>query len=91
LCSFRKAHFPDLPLHSVQKTGGSQTKAAGRAAIKILKNGIAQEQFCISRKEQLWLTRIDDALEDLPTDEDALIQDIEAQYGSIYDKASYGL
>jgi hypothetical protein len=39
----------------------------------------------------LWLTRIDDALEDLPTDEDALIQDIEAQYGSIYDKANYGL
>ncbi len=65
--------------------------AAGRAAVAILKGGIAQEKLHLSRKEQQWLTRIDDALEAFPADEATLIQDLDAQYGSLYDKASYGL
>jgi methanol--5-hydroxybenzimidazolylcobamide Co-methyltransferase len=68
-----------------------QTIAAGRAAVEILKDGIAQAKLHLSRKEQQWLTRIDEALDGLPQDEAALMRDLEAQYGSLYDKASYGL
>ncbi len=73
----------DTPYH--------RTIAAGRAAVEILKDGIAQGRLSISRKEQLWLTRIDDALDAFPKDEEALLRDLEGQYGGLYDKASYGL
>lgn len=73
----------DTPYH--------RTLAAGRAAVDILKDGIAQERLKLSRKEQQWLTRIDDALDAFPRDEAALMRDLEAQYGSLYDRASYGL
>jgi len=36
--------------------------AAGRAAVELLKDGVALEKLHLSRKEQEWLTRIDDAL-----------------------------
>jgi methanol--5-hydroxybenzimidazolylcobamide Co-methyltransferase len=73
----------DTPYH--------RTLAAGRAAVEILKSGVAQEKLHLSRKEQQWLTRIEDALDALPKEEEALIHDMEAQYGSLYDKQSYGL
>jgi methanol--5-hydroxybenzimidazolylcobamide Co-methyltransferase len=65
--------------------------AAGRAAVEILKDGVERQKLRLARKEQQWLTRIDDALTDSPEDEAALIENMEAQYGSVYDKASYGL
>jgi methanol--5-hydroxybenzimidazolylcobamide Co-methyltransferase len=68
-----------------------RTIAAGRAAVEILNDGIAQEKLRLSSKEQKWLTRISDALDSLPEAEGALIEDMEAQYGSLYSKASYGL
>lgn len=37
------------------------------------------------------MTRISGALDFLPEDEGAPIEEMEAQYGSIYSKASYGL
>jgi methanol--5-hydroxybenzimidazolylcobamide Co-methyltransferase len=73
----------DTPYH--------RTIAAGRAAVKILNDGIAQEKLRISRKEQQWLTRIDESLDSFPKDEEVLMRDLEAQYGSLYDRTSYGL
>jgi methanol--5-hydroxybenzimidazolylcobamide Co-methyltransferase len=73
----------DTPYH--------RTIAAGRAAVEILNDGIAQGRLRISRKEQLWLTRICDALDAFPIDEMTLLRDLDTQYGSLYDKASYGL
>jgi methanol--5-hydroxybenzimidazolylcobamide Co-methyltransferase len=73
----------DTPYHRVI--------AAGRAAVEVLKDGVALEKLHLSRKEQQWLTRIDDALGAFPADEKALLLELEAQYGSLYDKASYGL
>jgi methanol--5-hydroxybenzimidazolylcobamide Co-methyltransferase len=73
----------DTPYH--------RTIAAGRAAVKILNDGIAQEKLHISRKEQQWLTRIDESLDSFPKDEEVLMRDLEAQYGSLYDRTSYGL
>jgi methanol--5-hydroxybenzimidazolylcobamide Co-methyltransferase len=72
-------------------TSYHRTIAAGRAAITILKDGVAEEKLHLSRKEQQWLTRIDNELDDFPQVEEKLMRDLEAQYGSLYDKASYGL
>ena len=68
-----------------------QTIAAGRAAVALLNDGVAQQKLHLSRKEQQWLTRIDESLHSLPEDGATLMHDLEAQYGSLYDKASYGL
>ena len=68
-----------------------QAIAAGRAAVEILKEGIAADKLHISRKEQQWLTRIESALDDLPVEEWSLVRDLEEQYGGLYDKSSYGL
>jgi len=68
-----------------------QTIAAGRAAVGILNDGIAAGKLHLSRKEQQWLTRIESGLDELPAEEAALIAALEETYGSLYDKASYGL
>jgi methanol--5-hydroxybenzimidazolylcobamide Co-methyltransferase len=73
----------DTPYH--------QTIAAGRAAVQLLKDAASAERLHISRKEQQWLTRIDEVLDDFPMEEDVLRHDLDEQYGSLYDKASYGL
>jgi hypothetical protein len=53
--------------------------------------GLAAEKLHLSRKEQQWLTRIESGLDELPAEEAAFIAALEQQYGSSYDKASYGL
>ena len=68
-----------------------RTIAAGRAAVDILNDGIAMGKLHLSRKEQQWLERMDTALDALPDDDDKLMHEMEAQYGSLYDKGSYGL
>jgi methanol--5-hydroxybenzimidazolylcobamide Co-methyltransferase len=73
----------DTPYH--------RTIAAGRAAVEILNVGIAQDRLRLSRKEQQWLMRIEDALNTFPVDEMTLMHDLEAKYGGLYDIASYGL
>jgi methanol--5-hydroxybenzimidazolylcobamide Co-methyltransferase len=73
----------DTPYH--------RTVAAGRAAIQILNDGVAGQKLHLSRKEQQWLTRIEGEIDGLPEDETELLDNMEASYGSFYDKASYGL
>jgi methanol--5-hydroxybenzimidazolylcobamide Co-methyltransferase len=73
----------DTPYHRVI--------GAGKAAVEVLKDGIVQQKLHLSRKEQQWLTRIEDALGVFPSKEEALMLEMESQYGGLYDKASYGL
>jgi methanol--5-hydroxybenzimidazolylcobamide Co-methyltransferase len=73
----------DTPYHRVI--------AAGQAALEVIKDGVVLEKLHLSRKEQQWLTRIDDALGTFPANEEELLHEMESQYGSLYDKASYGL
>jgi len=68
-----------------------QTVAAGRAALAILSDGAAANQLRLSRKERQWLSRVGEAFEALPQDESEFVADMESQYGSLYDRASYGL
>jgi methanol--5-hydroxybenzimidazolylcobamide Co-methyltransferase len=73
----------DTPYHRVI--------AAGKAAVDVLRDGVAQQKLHLSRKEQQWLTRIEDALGAFPANEEALMLEMESQYGGLYDKSSYGL
>lgn len=73
----------DTPYHRVI--------AAGRAAVDVLKDGVAQQKLYLTGKEQQWLTRIDGTLCAFPASEEALLLELESQYGSLYDKRSYGL
>jgi len=74
-----------------EETPYRQTIAAGRAALEVVKEGVAADKLHLSRKEHQWLDRIASAFEELPSDEPALIASLEEQYGGLYDKASYGL
>jgi len=74
-----------------EETPYRQTIAAGCAALGILKDGLAAERLTLSRKEHQWLDRIEAALDELPADEASLATALEAEYGSLYDKPSYGL
>jgi len=65
--------------------------AAGKAAVAILERGRRAGQLALARKEAQWLERIDEALQALPSDWRELQAQIEPQYGSLYDKESYGL
>jgi methanol--5-hydroxybenzimidazolylcobamide Co-methyltransferase len=74
-----------------EQTPYRQTIAAGRAALAILKEGLAAQKLRLSRKELQWLDRMEASLDELPGDEASLIAALEEQYGALYDKPSYGL
>lgn len=67
-----------------------RTVAAGRAALDIVKEGVAAEKLQLSGKEHRWLDRVASAFDELPGEEDTLMALLEEQYGSLYDKGSYG-
>jgi hypothetical protein len=74
-----------------EETPYRQTVAAGRAALALLKEGLAAQKLRLSRKELQWLDRMEASLDELPGDEASLIAALEEQYGALYDKPSYGL
>jgi len=73
----------DTPYH--------RTIAAGRAAVEVLNNGIHHGKLQLPKKEQQWLTRIEEALNNFPVNQETLIESMDEQYGSFYDKSSYGM
>jgi methanol---5-hydroxybenzimidazolylcobamide Co-methyltransferase len=68
-----------------------RTVAAGKAAVGILNRGRRAGKLTLFRKEETWLRRIEEALEELPDDWRELRAAIDRQYGDLYDKDSYGL
>jgi methanol--5-hydroxybenzimidazolylcobamide Co-methyltransferase len=68
-----------------------RTIEAGRAALAIVKRGVEQKKLRLSARERQWLDRIHETIAGLPDEEHMMVADMEAQYGSLYDKASYGL
>ncbi len=68
-----------------------RTVAAGRTAVRLLKDGVESDRLGISDIERQWLDKIDAALADLPAEEEALITEMGDTYGHLYRPASYGL
>ena len=68
-----------------------RTVAAGSAAVDILAGGLRDGRLSLSPQEQKWLARLERELERLPADPEELIVETEAEYGHLYDRASYGI
>ncbi len=68
-----------------------RTVAAGREAVAILKEGVVSDRLKLAPKERVWLARLERELDDLPEDEEALLAEMSAGYGHLFDRASYGL
>jgi methanol--5-hydroxybenzimidazolylcobamide Co-methyltransferase len=68
-----------------------RTVAAGQAALAILRGGLASGRLSLSRKETVWLDRIDSALTSLPDEEAELERDLASNYGEHYNRSAYGL
>ena len=56
----------------------------------ILREGIDSGRLKLSMKELRWLDRIDAELAGLPTDENALLDEMTAVHGALFDRSSYG-
>jgi len=69
----------------------SRTVAAGREAVRIVREGIEDGRLQVSARERAWLKRIGDALNGLPEKEDELLAEMREQYADRFDPAGYGL
>jgi methanol--5-hydroxybenzimidazolylcobamide Co-methyltransferase len=74
-----------------EPTDFRRTVAAGRTAVRVLKDGLQAGQLAISSTERQWLEKTDAALTDLPTDERDLLSEMTDTYGHLFRSASYGL
>lgn len=68
-----------------------RTLAAGRAAVEILKEGVAAGRLALSKKEAQWLGRIEAELDGLPASEAQALEEVGANYKDLFDPASYGI
>jgi methanol--5-hydroxybenzimidazolylcobamide Co-methyltransferase len=68
-----------------------RTKAAGQAAISVIRAGLSSGAMQISPKEQQWLDRIEREICAVPQDPEDLRQQVDERYAGIFDAASYGL
>jgi methanol--5-hydroxybenzimidazolylcobamide Co-methyltransferase len=68
-----------------------RTIAAGRAAIKVLRDGVAAERLRLSPKETQWLNRLEREIDGLPEDEGALLAEMSETYCGVFSIGSYGL
>lgn len=68
-----------------------RTVAAGKTAVEIIRAGTGSGRLRLSRKELEWLDRIAAELDRLPDSEDRFLAEMSDQYGTLFDRASYGL
>jgi methanol--5-hydroxybenzimidazolylcobamide Co-methyltransferase len=68
-----------------------RTIAAGRAAIKVLRDGVAAERLRLSPKEAQWLDRLEREMDGLPEDEGVLLAEMSDTYSDVFSAGSYGL
>ena len=67
-----------------------RTIAAGKTAVQVLREGIADKKLTLARKEERWLGRIEKELHDLPAGEDELFAKVSETLGDRFHPASYG-
>jgi methanol--5-hydroxybenzimidazolylcobamide Co-methyltransferase len=73
-----------------EKDDYRRTIAAGRAAVEILREGMAGRGLSLAKKEWQWLNRIETALEALPATGDELLASLSEEYRCLFNPASYG-
>ena len=68
-----------------------RTVAAGRTAVRLLKEGSSSGKLTLADTERQWLDRIEAGLADLPGDEQTLLAEMLDTYGHLVKVSSYGL
>jgi len=71
--------------------GYRRTVAAGRTAVRVLRDGVQSGRLAIAAAERQWLEKADAALSDLPADERDLLSEMTDTYGHLFRPAGYGL
>jgi methanol--5-hydroxybenzimidazolylcobamide Co-methyltransferase len=74
-----------------EPTDYRRTVAAGRAAVTLLKEGVASGRLPLTETERGWLRRIEESLEEMPEREETLVAEMIDSYGHLFRPASYGL
>jgi methanol--5-hydroxybenzimidazolylcobamide Co-methyltransferase len=74
-----------------EKDDYRRTVAAGHAAVAVLRDGIAGNGLILSKKELLWLNRIEASLDALPATGGELLTNLDEEYHGLFRPASYGL
>ncbi len=69
----------------------ARTLAAGRTAIALLVEALADGALHVPERERRWLDRLRSEFDALPTDADALRVQVQARYGRLFEPAAYGL
>jgi methanol--5-hydroxybenzimidazolylcobamide Co-methyltransferase len=68
-----------------------RTVAAGKEAVAVLREGIAEGRLQLPRREASWVDRIESELAALPESEDDLCREMRETHGSLFREDSYGL
>jgi methanol--5-hydroxybenzimidazolylcobamide Co-methyltransferase len=68
-----------------------RTLAAGRTAVRLLDEALADSALDLSDRERRWLDRLRAALDELPEQPAALYGQIQARYGELFDLTAYDL
>jgi methanol--5-hydroxybenzimidazolylcobamide Co-methyltransferase len=77
---------------SILEHGGDdyrRTLAAGRTAVGLIREALAEGKLNLAATEARWLDRIERALEKLPDDAERLEADVEPFYRELFDPRSY--
>jgi len=76
----------------VEETGTlRRTKAAAQAATQIIRSASAENRLKLSAKESAWLDRLEKQLEEIPNDEEAMLEWANEAYAGIFLAESYGM
>ena len=67
------------------------TIAAGLAAVHILRVGLSGGSLTMSKKETIWLERMERELNAMPTEESQLLDEMKQLHAGVFAPASYGL
>jgi hypothetical protein len=59
--------------------------------VEILRRGQKDGRMKLGRREEQWLERIEKEMDKLPARAEDLMENLEPQYGQLWDKASYDL
>lgn len=72
-----------------EKADLRRTVAAGQMAVKILRNGLADERLLLSKKEQQWLDRIEATLDSIPLTASELHAIPGREYHQLFNPTAY--
>jgi methanol---5-hydroxybenzimidazolylcobamide Co-methyltransferase len=73
-----------------EKTAYSQTIAAARSAVEIIREALPAS-LELSKRELNWLGKIEQAIEEMPADEAELVKEMKETYGHLFAPSSYDL